>query len=249
MNTSYRSEALDVEQAFGPACLCADSEICPLDSGHGSVGGCSTSGFAKILSLSITIQEFVGRLDAVPEHEFTQAGILDFLRRHPVDPASLRPYLYFSRDHYTRNLIHRTRLFELLAICWESGQKSAIHNHRDQRCWMAAASGKVQVHNFKLVRKDPATGACELEPNTHCLIGPDSPQGVDPDEPIHLVLNPASFASRAVTLHIYSKPFDTCEVYDLKEKQYRDVLLVNTSEFGELKSGMKAEKISLPALG
>ena len=69
---------------------------------------------------------------------------------------------------------------------------------------------------------------------------------MDPEEPIHQVLNPASFASRAVTLHIYSKPFDTCEVYDLKEKRYQDVLLVNTSEFGVLKTDLKLEKVSYP---
>jgi len=184
----------------------------------------------------VTIQEFASRLAAVPEDEFTHAGILEFLRRHPVDPASLEPYLHFSSDRYTRNLIHRTSLFELLAICWESGQKSAIHNHRDQRCWMATVYGKVQVLNFKLVRKDPSTGFCELEPDTRFSIDPDSPQEVDPDEPIHQVLNPASFGARAVTLHIYSRPFDTCEVYDLKDNRYRDVLLVNTSEFGVMKS-------------
>jgi len=193
----------------------------------------------------VTIQEFVNRLAAVPEREFTHAGILGFLRRHPVDLASLEPYLYFSSDHYTRNLIHRTSLFELLAICWESGQKSAIHNHRDQRCWMATAYGKVQVQNFKLIRKDPAARVCELEADTHCLIAPNSPQEVDPDEPIPHVINPASFASRAFTIHIYSSPFDTCEVYDLKEKHYRDVPLVNTSEFGELRPGMTVERIRL----
>lgn len=193
----------------------------------------------------VTIQEFVDRLAAVREQHFTQAGILDFLRLHPVDPASLEPYLYFSSGHYTRNLIHRTHLFELLAICWESGQKSAIHNHRDQRCWMAAAYGKVQVRNFKLIRKDAATHFCELEADTLFLIAPDRPQQVDPDEPIHQVINPASFASRAVTLHIYSKPFDTCEVYDPKEGRYKDVPLVNTSEFGELRAGMRVERIRL----
>jgi cysteine dioxygenase len=197
--------------------------------------------------VSVSIQEFVNRLAAVPEPEFTQAGILDFMRLHRVDPATLGPYLYFSSDRYTRNLIHRTPLYELLAICWESGQKSAIHNHRDQRCWMATAYGKVQVHNFKLVRKDPSSSFCELVSDTHFLITPESPQGVDPDEPIHQVLNPASFASRAVTLHIYSKPFDTCEIYDLKEKHYQDVPLVNTTEFGEIKPGMSAVKVSLPA--
>ena len=46
----------------------------------------------------------------------------------------------------------------------------------------------------------------------------------------------ASFASRAVTLHIYSKPFDTCEVYDLKARRYQEVALVNTSEYGVVKS-------------
>src|SRR2546425_6180781 len=110
---------------------------------------------------------------------------------------------------------------------------------------MATAYGRVQVHNFKLVGKDPSTGFCELAPHTHFVITPDSPQEVDPEEPIHQVLNPSSFGSRAVTLHIYSKPFDTCEVYDLKEKRYQDVALVNTSEFGRLKSGLKIERITL----
>ncbi len=110
---------------------------------------------------------------------------------------------------------------------------------------MATAYGTVQVHNFKLVRKDAGSGFCELQPDSHFLITPDSPQEVDPDEPIHQVLNPASFASRAVTLHVYSRPFDTCEVYDLAAKRYKDVSLVNTSEFGVLKTGMAVEKVSL----
>lgn len=193
----------------------------------------------------MTIQDFATELAAIPEQEFTHQSVLDFLRSHRVDAASLAPYLYFSREHYTRHLIHRTELFELLAICWESGQKSAIHNHRDQSCWMATAYGTVQVLNFKLIRKDAANGFCELRPDSHFLITPDSPQEVDPDEPIHQVLNPASFASRAVTLHVYSRPFDTCEVYDLAAKRYKDVSLVNTSEFGVLKTGIAMEKVSL----
>lgn len=192
-----------------------------------------------------TIQEFAADLAAIPENLFTHDRVLEFLRTNRVDPASLTPYSYFSPDRYTRNLISKTRLFDLIAICWESGQKSAIHNHRDQSCWMASVYGTVQVHNFQLIRKDPSTGFCELAPTTHYLITPDSPQEVDPEEPIHQVLNPASFASRAVTLHIYSRPFDTCEVYDLKEKKYEDVVLENTSEYGVLKTAMKVEKVFL----
>ncbi len=193
----------------------------------------------------VSIQDFSKRLAAIPEPKFTHQGVLEFLRGNRVDVATLEPYLYFSQEHYTRNLIHRTPLFELIAICWESGQKSPIHNHRDQRCWMAVAFGKVMVHNFKLVRKDPATGFCELESSTQFLIEPESPQEVDPEEPIHQVLNLPSFASRAVTLHVYSRPFDTCEVYDLKARRYQDVPLTNTSEYGVLKSETIFDKVSL----
>jgi cysteine dioxygenase len=187
------------------------------------------------------IGSFAEQLSGIPENEFTHEGVLEFLREHPVDVASLGPYLYFCGQKYTRNLIHRTPLFELIAICWEIGQVSSIHNHRNQRCWMAIAYGKVQVQNFRLVQQDAAAQTCELEPTTRFIIDAEKPAEVDPEEPIHLVANPASFRSRAVTLHIYSKPFDTCEVYDLKAGRYQDVKLVNTSEFGELRTELTVE--------
>jgi predicted metal-dependent enzyme (double-stranded beta helix superfamily) len=93
----------------------------------------------------LAIQEFADGLSSIPEDRFTHRGVLDYLQQNKVRLASLEPYTYFSPEHYTRNLIHRTPLFELIAICWDSGQKSAIHNHRDQRCWMAIAYGRLQV--------------------------------------------------------------------------------------------------------
>lgn len=199
-----------------------------------------------MLSSMIPIDEFAKRLSAIPENDFGRAAVLEFLRINKVAPASLSPYLYFSHDHYTRNLIHRTRLFELIAICWEIGQKSAIHNHCDQNCWMAVPYGKVQVLNFRVVRRDEQAGFCELEPTTHFMIEPDSPQEVDPEEPVHQVVNAASFASRAVTLHIYSYPYETCEVYDFKARRVETVRLVNTTEFGVVKNTqLKLEKAEL----
>jgi cysteine dioxygenase len=193
----------------------------------------------------VSISEFADRLSAIPEPEFSHENILQILRQHPVDTTSLEPYTYFCAEHYTRNLIHKTDLFELIAICWESGQKSPIHNHRDQNCWMAMPYGKLQVHNFKLLKKDPSRSFCELESSDQFLLSPECPQEVDPAEPIHQVLNLPSFGSRAVSLHVYSRPYDTCEVYDLKAKRYEDMKLVNTTEFGVVKSDLKVEKVTL----
>ena len=195
-----------------------------------------------ILVSMMTIQDFSRQLSSIPEDEFSDEGVLDFLRQNPVDLESLDPYLYFCRERYTRNLIQHTQLFDLIAICWDVGQKSAIHNHRDQRCWMAIAYGRVQVQNFRLIRKDPVTHYCELEPSDNYIIDAERPAEVDPREPIHLVANPTSFDSRAVTLHIYSRPFNACEVYDIKARRYQHVELVNTTEYGVLKSDLKLER-------
>jgi cysteine dioxygenase len=194
----------------------------------------------------VDIQQFVRRLTSIEEENFTHSRLLEFVGANPVEIGSLSEYLYFSLEHYTRNLIHQTELFELIAICWEIGQKSPIHNHRDQNCWMAVPYGKLQIHNFHLIKKEPSTSFCELKSSGQFLMDPQTPQAVDPTEPIHQVLNLPSFGSKAVSLHIYSKPYDSCEVYDLKEKRYQDVPLINTSEYGVLKAkDYKVEKFAL----
>jgi cysteine dioxygenase len=57
---------------------------------------------------------------------------------------------------------------------------------------------------------------------------------VNPLEPVHQVLNLAEFEQRAVSLHVYSKPFDVCEVYQREKGTYSDVPLHYTSEYGKL---------------
>lgn len=193
------------------------------------------------------IREFAQGLSKIPEAEFSHGNVLDFLCKHPVDIESMEPHLYFCAEHYTRNLIHKTPLFELIAICWDIGQRSPIHNHRDQMCWMAMAHGKLQVHNFALVKKDSSKNFCELRSSSQVVLDVGHPAEVDPADPIHQVINPSSFQTRAVSLHVYSLPFDTCEIYDLKEKRYEDIKLSNTTEYGVVtNTTMKLEKVRLP---
>src|SRR3974377_563663 len=111
------------------------------------------------------IQKFVQELRALPEAAFIPTEpVREFLQKNPVDIDSLSPYLTWDRQHYTRNLIDRTPLYELMAICWEVGQASSVHNHRDQNCWMAVPLGRLHVENFHLVHQDLQGGRCQLEP-------------------------------------------------------------------------------------
>src|ERR1700689_4568793 len=162
----------------------------------------------------VSIQTFVEGLREVPERAFGPVEPLRlFLPAAPVDADSLAPYLNWDRQHYTRNLIDRTSLYELMAICWEVGQASSVHNHRDQNCWMAVPMGRLLLENFHLVNQDLQAGRSQLEPTNTVEMNVAEPCAVDPADPVHRVVNPKEFNQRAISLHIYSRPFDTCVVY------------------------------------
>src|SRR5881398_3752280 len=164
----------------------------------------------QVLSKEVPIEEFVAGLRRFAEPAFSNVDqILGFVKSTPVAPDTLRPYLTWDRQHYTRNLIDKTPLYELVAICWEVGQVSSVHNHRDQNCWMTVPIGRLLVENFHLVSQDVERGHSQLASTDTVEMNPAHPCALDPADPVHRVLNPRHFAERAVSLHIYSRPFDT----------------------------------------
>ena len=185
----------------------------------------------------LAIEDFVSDLRKFPESAFDATEqILHFLTHTRVEPETLAPYLNFDRQHYTRNLIDRTPLYELMAICWEVGQCSSVHNHRDQNCWMAVPIGRLAVQNYRTVFQDIENGKCKLETADVCEMNADHPCAVDPHEPVHRVLNPREFDQRAVSLHVYSRPFDTCIVYSPEQGTCGQIGLHFNTEYGKPKT-------------
>jgi len=181
----------------------------------------------------IAIQEFVSRLRCCSEKDFTQlTPVHELLRASPVEAESIQRYLIWDRQHYTRNLIDKNPLYELIAICWEVGQVSSIHNHKGQNCWMAVPIGRLLVQNYKVLRQDLNAGTCDIIPTDIVEMNPASPAAVDPKEPVHKVYNPAEFHERAVSLHVYSRPYDSCVVYSDEQHKCGEIQLSYTSEYG-----------------
>jgi cysteine dioxygenase len=182
----------------------------------------------------IGIRDFATALRKFPEPAFNRIDeIIHFLQTTAVAPESLSPYLTWDRQHYTRNLIDKTPLYELVAICWEVGQASSIHNHREQNCWMAVPIGRLRVENYRTISQDLAAGTCELETADTVEMNPRRPCAVDPLEPVHRVYNPREFNQRAVSLHVYSRPFDTCVVYSQEQRTCGVIKLHYQTEYGK----------------
>ena len=186
---------------------------------------------------AMVIDKFIEELCAIPEQEFSVENVYDFLAQRDVCPVSLEPYLMFSKRCYTRNLVFKNELFELLAICWDAGQVSRVHNHYGQKCWMSVPVGALRVQNFKTVESDLIRGFCRLEKSDAFDMHVGRPARVEMEEPVHQVLNVSD--DKAVSLHVYSKPYDRCLIYSVPQNTFSEVQLFYTSMFGKLCDGVE----------
>ncbi len=183
--------------------------------------------------MHVAVEGIVDTLRGVPASMFGPQEICRRLEGVLLDARTLAPYLHFAARRYTRNLIYRDDLFELLALCWEPRTESPIHNHSGQLCWLSVQQGELCLENFTSLDGPGPGDEIRLVPNGGVPRAPigclDLQQG---DNAIHRVANP--FDERAVSLHVYSRPFDTCLAYDPAAQTSREMRLLYHSVGGRL---------------
>jgi cysteine dioxygenase len=127
------------------------------------------------------------------------------LLRHDVNE-----WASFSEAGYQRVLIHRTPRFEVLLLCWRSGQRSAIHDHAGSTCGIKVIAGAATETIYAASpcgRLYPVRSRC-LETGSVC---------VNHDADIHQMANLAARGQDLITLHIYSPPLAATRIYSIGE--------------------------------
>jgi hypothetical protein len=98
--------------------------------------------------------------------------------------------------------------------------------------------GTLKGQNFGVVEADFENGTCRLEETSHFTLSDSDATKVELEEPIHQILNLEEFDSRAISLHVYSKPFDSCLSFCRETDTVKEVTLHYTSVDGELCEGV-----------
>ena len=188
--------------------------------------------------ITYKIDTVVDGLRAIADADFTCDNVYEFLGQKPVDVDSITKYFHWSSNFYTRNLIYKDDRFEVMAICWDVGQVSRVHNHWDQKCWMTVPVGRLLGQNFAVVDIDETNGFCKLRETDSFELADCLAAKVELEEPIHQVKNLADYGERAVSIHIYSKPYDRCLSYCRDTDTFKEVTLCYTSIDGKLCDGI-----------
>jgi cysteine dioxygenase len=192
------------------------------------------------------IEDFVQLLKGFAPETLNTAAVLDLCHDTDIEDSSLARYVHWNDALYTRNLIYRDDLFEIMAVCWQKGHKTVLHTHNGQLGWMMVNRGIAEVTNFKwqgcnaaegqnVDGLDCLAGATEIQLSREhvetCVRG-GSVNAIDRERTIHRVAVVGE--EPVVSIHIYSKPIDSCVAFDFETRRCYRRQLRYYSKFGDV---------------
>eukprot|EP00455_Lapot_gusevi_P018122 TRINITY_DN1982_c0_g1_i4.p1 TRINITY_DN1982_c0_g1~~TRINITY_DN1982_c0_g1_i4.p1 ORF type:complete len:220 (-),score=85.28 TRINITY_DN1982_c0_g1_i4:328-918(-) len=166
---------------------------------------------SPVAQKKLTLAELVQAVNAEIHSENSEdliERVRALMTAYDADLNEWKRYEFFDEKRYTRNLIATDNdKFALMLLCWNKGNESAIHDHAGSNCWLRVVSGTVVETRFRFPEGEEALQQTQVStcPNgsvayIHDTIG------------LHRISN-ASNDEPAVTLHLYSPPFDSCKVF------------------------------------
>jgi len=156
------------------------------------------------------IEQLSALIDALESVPKDRAQFHEVMGRIQFKVEAVEKYCHFDHHQYTRNLIARTDQFELLALCWEPGQITPIHDHAGSDGWVYGLQGTIEEVRFKCSMSENDTA--QVERGDSLQATPGAMTYINDDIAWHTVANPT--LERAVSLHLYAGPIDSCCYFD-----------------------------------
>lgn len=147
----------------------------------------------------LDIESFLKQL-----HNASKAQYIQLLRRLEFTDQELDQYTHFSSEGYTRHCFRNTGDWEVLLLCWDVNQKTPVHAHGGQECWVMVVRGQIEENIFEQQDED-----LSLKSNKICEQGNIS--YMNDEIGLHTL---GAHNGRAVTLHLYAKPIGECKIFD-----------------------------------
>ena len=153
-----------------------------------------------------SLSQLINKLKNSSKKEYKSIGVnLDI----PLE--EFLPYAHWSQDNYTRNCIIREQKFELILLCWEPGQKTPVHCHGGEECWVYLIDGIIEEKHFQFLDD-------ELIREDKVVLESGGKSFMSDEIGYHSLENISS--RRAYSIHLYMDPIDDCTVYDSKSQEF-----------------------------
>lgn len=158
-------------------------------------------------SVPAPLQSLVEYLDGLKERASIET-LRERLGASKVSFDDLKPYVRFQDEAYQRVRICSGEQYEMLVVCWKSGQRSPVHDHAQSTCCFRVMQGVCTetVFDFSPRGQVVARESRNL---------PEGYMAASQDADTHQVSNLQPPGQDLVTLHIYSPPLQAMRKYSL----------------------------------
>jgi cysteine dioxygenase len=136
------------------------------------------------------------------------ATLRRLLEELQITRADIEGVCLFKTDRYQRNLIRQTDWYELVCLCWRSGQRTPIHDHKGSSCAFLVVDGIATETRFDRTASGLICPAWTKhhEPGYVCASA---------EADIHQVANTQPAGVEVITLHCYTPQLRHFNVYTL----------------------------------
>lgn len=146
------------------------------------------------------------------QHERADLAVLErLLVESRVTLADVRDYLVYQDDCYCRNLVAESPWFNMLVLCWKSGQRSPIHDHAASVCAFKVLTGVCSETVYAFSPCGQVVPVQTRDRRAGDIVASH-------DSETHQVSNLQPEGQCLVTLHIYSPPLKTMKVFSITGK-------------------------------
>lgn len=132
----------------------------------------------------------------------------ELLEDMDISCEQLSKFTQFNDTCYQRNLICEGPFYHLLAICWRSGQRSPIHNHAYSTCGLLVLEGVATETIFEHTPCGQVKAVFSHDLHTGHVCASQ-------DADTHQVSNLQETGCDLVTLHIYSPPLLSMQMFSI----------------------------------
>jgi cysteine dioxygenase len=139
------------------------------------------------------------------------AVLSSLLAEIDITRCDIAPCCLFGQKGYKRNTISASPWYELLALCWRSGDFTPIHDHEGVSCAFKVVEGIGTEIRFCQTPSGLIcpTQAVEMHPGYICAAN---------DADVHQVANMQQPGQDLITLHIYSPPIRQMNTYQFASR-------------------------------
>lgn len=179
----------------------------------GSDRKANLAAFVSALDKAVALPECEARCAKIKELlEYAFSHNLEILDDEHMAPAD---------GQYARRLVHKDPegIYSVVAMVWDIGQGTALHDHAGEWCVECVYRGKIRVTSFDLIGS-PDDEIVQFKAEDSVLAGVASAGALIPPFEYHVIEN-AVKDGPSVTVHVYGHELTECNIFVPCDGGYR----------------------------